>query len=424
MDVVRLAMFNQLKFKVMKIYVLTEIDLAFVGFSPKTVQTFPTYEKAVEEMKNMYAQALERFKTTEEDKDNVLDEGIGYASIGMEYKLDIFECECEFEGKFLRHSILPTMSVGALKEILKNLSDDKELVAYDLNDRHINITDVRAGKERVYLDLGAVTTPSLMTVQEITIVADKIGVREMLMDGTADNLSRDEVWVRMQEWAKEFDESHKDFDYYAHNTSFYDEIDSFVEAKKVQLENPYERRTAPMDSDLLINPKDAGGDDKEVCVRLHIVDGSAMGPGVRMKFPKLDDLTPDQIKEMDEYLGGRISDSKYICVEDVAIWAGKITCFGIMDTGNGHHEDLVRRINVAWVRCKKEFEPILKALYERDIDEICGSDAFAFKADDSMETNLEEMRANWDYYAYAYLQHIADNNDLSTILHFLNYSNR
>ena len=97
---------------------------------------------------------------------------------------------------------------------------------------------------------------------------------------------------------------------------------------------------------------------------------------------------------------------------------------GIMDDTNGHEAELVRRINDAWNKYREEYEPILKALYERDIDEICGSDSFAFKADDSMETNLEEMRANWDYYAYAYLQHIADNNDLSTILHFLSYSNR
>jgi len=97
---------------------------------------------------------------------------------------------------------------------------------------------------------------------------------------------------------------------------------------------------------------------------------------------------------------------------------------GIMDETNGHETELVRRINDAWDKYREEFYPILCALYARDIEEICGSDAFAFKADDSMETNLEEMKANWDYYAYAYLQNIADNNDLSTILHFLNYGNR
>lgn len=97
---------------------------------------------------------------------------------------------------------------------------------------------------------------------------------------------------------------------------------------------------------------------------------------------------------------------------------------GIMDDTNGHESELVRRINDAWNKYRGEFYPILCALYARDIEEICGSEAFAFKANALMETNLEEMKANWDYYAYAYLQHIADNNDLSTILHFLNYANR
>lgn len=97
---------------------------------------------------------------------------------------------------------------------------------------------------------------------------------------------------------------------------------------------------------------------------------------------------------------------------------------GIIDETNGHERELVRRINDAWNKYRGEFYPILCALYARDIEEICGSEAFAFKANALMETNLEEMKANWDYYAYAYLQEIADNQDLSTILSFINYGNR
>lgn len=113
---------------------------------------------------------------------------------------------------------------------------------------------------------------------------------------------------------------------------------------------------------------------------------------------------------------------------------------GIMDDSNGHESELVRRINDAWVRCKEKFEPILKALYERDIDEITDADSFRIPEWEAWpeyhhgcNTNdwgpynklaLEAMKEKWDEYAENYLQHIADNNDLSTILHFLNYANR
>ena len=108
---------------------------------------------------------------------------------------------------------------------------------------------------------------------------------------------------------------------------------------------------------------------------------------------------------------------------------------GIMDTTNGHPEDLVRRINVAWVRCKEKFEPILKALYERDIDEITDADSFRipeWKAwpeyhhgcniNDWGPYNklaLETMKDKWDEYAENYLQHIADGKDLQCILDFV-----
>lgn len=96
----------------------------------------------------------------------------------------------------------------------------------------------------------------------------------------------------------------------------------------------------------------------------------------------------------------------------------------IMDATNGHEAELVRRINDAWDKYREEFYPILCALYARDIEEIFQSDAFAWQTDATQEWVLGEMKAQWDFYAPNYLQHIADNQDLSTILHFLNYGNR
>ena len=95
----------------------------------------------------------------------------------------------------------------------------------------------------------------------------------------------------------------------------------------------------------------------------------------------------------------------------------------IMDETNGHERELVRRINDAWNKRREEFAPIMRALYIRDRAEIFNSDAFS-DLPDYYEIAANELDAHWDKYAGTYLQEIADNNDLSTILHFLNYGNR
>ena len=96
---------------------------------------------------------------------------------------------------------------------------------------------------------------------------------------------------------------------------------------------------------------------------------------------------------------------------------------GIMDTTNGHEPELVRRINDAWDKYREEFRPILIALYDRDIEEIFNSDAFRCGWNDTDEA-FADLQSNWDMHAWNYLQHIADNQDLSAVLHFLNYGNR
>ena len=109
----------------------------------------------------------------------------------------------------------------------------------------------------------------------------------------------------------------------------------------------------------------------------------------------------------------------------------------IMDTLNGHNKELVDKINDAWRKGKKEFEIILKALYERDIDEITDSDAFLIKEwtkseewEDGCRTDywkpymdmaLADMKEHWEDYAENYLMHIADDCDLEAILSFIHY---
>lgn len=109
----------------------------------------------------------------------------------------------------------------------------------------------------------------------------------------------------------------------------------------------------------------------------------------------------------------------------------------IMYYFNGHSNKLVDQINDAWRKRKEEFEIILKALYERDIDSITDSDAFQIKewteseewkegcSTDNwfpyMDMALEDMKEHWESYAENYLMHIADDTDLEAILAFIHY---
>lgn len=59
-------------------------------------------------------------------------------------------------------------------------------------------------------------------------------------------------------------------------------------------------------------------------VRLQLHDGYAEGDGVRLEYPKLKDLTDEQLEEMDKLLGGRILDSGVVVFSDVCLAYGKI----------------------------------------------------------------------------------------------------
>ena len=140
---------------------------------------------------------------------------------------------------------------------------------------------------------------------------------------------------------------------------------------------------------------------------------------------------------MDDYLGGRISDSGYILPDDVMLKYGRVVYLDLlMNTGNGHSADVVIEVNEAWLRHRDRFEWIMKALYARDIDDITDSDAFqcaewrswpeyrqglaSNEWDAYNQRALKEMSKDWDKFAHNYLMHIADDGDLFAILHFVN----
>ena len=192
--------------------------------------------------------------------------------------------------------------------------------------------------------------------------------------------------------------------------------------------------------EIFMTDPDIFGNADEVCLKLDFHDGYADSkeyPGLRVNYPKLDEISDDDLYELDKYVGGRLSDSGCYTPYDIAIKYGKLEYFGIMDTGNCHDEALVKEINLKWLKFKRFFRPILVALYTRDIDEITDHDAFKISewlewpeysegcdTDDWKPYNkrcLDDMVLNWDSFADNYLMHIADDQDLETILTFVRY---
>lgn len=189
--------------------------------------------------------------------------------------------------------------------------------------------------------------------------------------------------------------------------------------------------------EIMVSDEKLFGTKDDTFLYLDFKDGIAEGDGVRMTYPKLADLTDDDIEKINEYCGGRIADSGCIVPYDVALLFGKIEVFGIMDTTNSHDENLVREINRKWVRFREHFKPILCALYERDIDEITDADSFQIptwietkeyndgvRSGDWSDYNsmaLRDMRERWELFANNYLMHIADGQDLETICTFVRY---
>lgn len=89
-----------------------------------------------------------------------------------------------------------------------------------------------------------------------------------------------------------------------------------------------------------------------------------------------------------------------------------------MDTTNGHNPKLVNTINKLWAEHLPRFGYILTALYKRDFEEIYNADSFSDLPEDT-DAALSTLLINWENYAANYLQHIADDGDLETIINFM-----
>lgn len=167
----------------------------------------------------------------------------------------------------------------------------------------------------------------------------------------------------------------------------------------------------------LVDDEKTGG--REVYAQATFYDGFAEGACFKLTYPKMSELTSEMFQQVDASLGGRCTDSGCITPQDVCLCLGKLESFGIMDDANGHDKDLVRDINIRWVEDREMFEPIMKALYRRDADEIFKCEEFGWE-DDIEEVN-ELMEQHWAFHAPTYLKYIADDQDLETIIKFVRY---
>lgn len=84
----------------------------------------------------------------------------------------------------------------------------------------------------------------------------------------------------------------------------------------------------------------------------------------------------------------------------------------IMNPHNGHDPKLVNAINSAWndEEVSKLFEDIIIALMYRDKDEV-----------EEKIGNIESVTTDWYDYTYYYLERVADDLDLKTILSFVRW---
>ena len=227
----------------------------------------------------------------------------------------------------------------------------------------------------------------IATIQEITLLAYEFSIYNYLADKL--DMSRDEIFNVFEEWGKEFNKVHENYNW---NGDYYDEIDAFVNKKFQEIK--------------LANLFPAG---------IAVGDYLAYEGGLY----KITGFEDDAIV-VDEIRPG--TDKDWIVCSIGFSQADKIKILDseeIMDTTNGHDPELVRKINQAWNEKREQFCPILRSLYERDIKEIMDSDAWDWT--DDVESVKETLYDEWDFHAYNYLMHIADDWDLKAILYFLRY---
>ena len=234
------------------------------------------------------------------------------------------------------------------------------------------------------------------TIQEITIQAYDFGIYGYLFNER--NMSRTDIFNIFVEWAKEFEEIHKDFDWM--QGSFYDEVDDFLKCRFDSMK-------------IKDKIKDAFPYGIEKGDHISYEGGIFKVTGFTERGVLVEEIKP--CPESPDWIVTEIGFSKSDKVQFLPNYED------IMDTTNGHDTELVAKINIAWNEKREMFFPIMCALYKRDIEEIMDSDAFTFPwehgytADDAYLYLAE----NWDIETYNYLQHIADDTDLECILNYL-----
>ena len=240
------------------------------------------------------------------------------------------------------------------------------------------------------------------TIQEITLQAYAFGIYDYFFNER--NMSRTDIFNIFVEWANEFEElakKHEGDD----NWFYYDEIDEFVEKKFTEMKLADEF----IEGDYII-----------------YATGLYKITGFTARGILVDEIRPR--KDAEDWVVTEIGLSQ---VKDITLVSGE----EIMDTTNGHNPELVAKINIAWNEKREKFCPILRALYERDIDEITDADSFQLPEwldcdeyhngrvtgcwDEYNAMALNQMKKEWDVFADNYLQHIADDTDLECILNYL-----
>jgi len=259
---------------------------------------------------------------------------------------------------------------------------------------------------------------TITTIQEVTLQAKELGLYEYLF--VERNLSRDDALNLLEMWGREFERNHKDFVWNG-SASYYDEIDKFVQNRLGELKcEDYFHGEVTIGSVISFEAglyKVKGANGNGLVVEPVGPKGNTWGYFTEISFSN-----KDKIKVIHNYPD-------------------------VMDTTQNHDPALVGKINKAWNEKREQFCPILRALYERDIDEITDADSFqidmwrpdnadgcrdeiieAFNHGNETgdwkrynELALEDMCREWDMFADNYLMHIADDLDLKAILYFLRY---
>ena len=78
------------------------------------------------------------------------------------------------------------------------------------------------------------------------------------------------------------------------------------------------------EEEIILTDESVFFDKNEHSFLLSFYDGFAEGEGLRIEYPKLEDLTDEMIEEIDEYIGGAVCDSGVVNQHDVAVKYGKI----------------------------------------------------------------------------------------------------